>query len=108
MKMTVPEKLKLWGTMNIMSPYLLYSFTAIWSIFIMFLFGFDDSSVVATAICVAPMLVCPISCVLGIIYGLKNRRIHRKEGLRCVLFSLGGLVGLVVFTVIMAWLSSIG
>ena len=105
--MKVNNKLLLWGALNIISPFPVYVLTAFWSLLVMILFQFDDSSVVATIISMLPMLPCPVSCILSIIYGVKHWSMYRKNSIMCMTLSTVGLVGFVLLVLIMAHLSAI-
>lgn len=99
------SKLIVWGTFNILSPFPVYMFTGFWTLLVMAIFRFDDSSAVAVIISALPILVCPASCVLGIVCGLKHRNRCRKNAIICMALSAAGLVGFVFLIFVMARLS---
>ena len=103
----ISGRLILWGTINVSSPIPVYVFTAFWTLLVMALFHFDDSSVIATIISALPILICPICCILGIAYGLRYWRVYRKNAIVCISLSAAGLAEFALLILIMAHLSSI-
>ena len=105
---SVDDKLLFWSLFNIISPFPSLSFTATWSLLIAILFRFNDTSVIITILSALPMLVCPVCCVAGFVFGFKHKSVHKKRATVCMCLSAGGLVEYILVLMLLSFLASIG
>ena len=97
----------IWGIANALSSYTIWGVNALWLLLVMAMFRFDDSSVIAMVIASLPMFANPISCTLGVIYGIKQLPHFRKNATLCIILSIVGFIGYILFAMLLMVLSSV-